>query len=295
MILVPQMPVKAAARIVKEHDTRLWRILDHYVTEAQKRLDFSRLTAIGVDETASRRGHNYVTVFADLDTRRVIFATEGKDAETFAAFRKDLFRHDHDGSAITDVSCDMSSAYIKGVEFDFPQAEITFDRFHIMKLMNEAIDEVRREEQRTQPLLHKTRFAWLTRANHRTTEQTKVIEELSMAKYNLKTARAYRIGLALQGFWQQLDRTTAEAYLTGWYRWALYCRLKPVVKFAQTIKRHWRGVMNWFRWQINNGLMEAINSLIQAAKARARGYRTAKNLINMIYLIAGKLCFELPT
>jgi transposase len=294
MLLVPQMPVKAAARIVGEHDTRLWRILESYIDKARMKLDLSALKAIGIDETASRRGHNYVTLFADLDTRRVIFATEGKDADTIMAFRQDLFRHDHDGSAITDVSCDMSPAFIKGVGIDFPQAAITFDRFHIMKLMNEAVDLVRREEQRTQPVLKKSRFAWMTRPDHLTIKQSELVHELSLTKYNLKTALAYRISLMLQNFWYQ-EPEQSEAFLKYWYRWAVHCHLKPVVAFAKTVKRHWRGIMNWFRSRISNGLMEGLCSLIQAAKARARGYRTTKNLISMIYLIAGKLNFDLPT
>lgn len=295
MVLVRQMPVRAVARIVGEHDTRLWRVLDYYVTQARKKLDLKAVKVVGIDETASRRGYNYVTLFADLDARRVIFATEGKGTDTIMAFRQELFRHDHDGSAITDISCDMSSAYIKGIEFDFPQAAITFDRFHIMRLVNEAVDKVRQEEQRTQPILKKTRFAWLTRPNHQTSRQVAVIDELSLAKYNLKTARAYRISLALQELWLHQDKETAEPFLKRWYWWAAHSNLEPIRAFAKTVKRHWRGILNWFQSRLSNGIMEGINSLIQAVKARARGYRTAKNLISMTYLIAGKLNFDLPT
>ena len=87
----------------------------------------------------------------------------------------------------------------------------------------------------------------------------------------------------------------AEAFLKSWYFWATHSRLQPMIEAARTIKRHWQGVLRWFTSQINNGILEGINSLVQAAKARARGYRSARNLITMIYLLAGKLKFDLPT
>jgi len=111
---------------------------------------------------------------------------------------------------------------------------------------------------------------------------------------NLKTARAYHIRLNFQEFWQQPPEQ-AEAFLKKWYFWATHSRLQPMIEAARTIKRHWQGVLRWFTSQINNGILEGINSLVQAAKARARGYRSARNLITMIYLLAGKLKFDLPT
>jgi transposase len=84
-------------------------------------------------------------------------------------------------------------------------------------------------------------------------------------------------------------------FLKKWYFWATHSRLEPIKEAASTIKRHWAGILKWFKSKINNGILEAINSLVQAAKARARGYRTPKNLITMIYLISGKLSFNLPT
>ncbi|MBW2593667.1 MAG: transposase, partial [Deltaproteobacteria bacterium] len=108
------------------------------------------------------------------------------------------------------------------------------------------------------------------------------------------TSRAYHIRLNFQELYQQ-PAATAEAFLKKWYFWATHSRLEPIKEAAYTIKRHWNGVLRWFTSKINNGILEGINSLIQAAKARARGYRTKRNLITMIYLIAGKLNFDLPT
>jgi transposase len=113
-------------------------------------------------------------------------------------------------------------------------------------------------------------------------------------KLNLKTARAYHIRLNFQEFWNQ-PLQEAEIFLKRWYFWATHSRLEPIKEAAYTMKRHWDGILRWFTSKINNGILEGINSLIQAAKAKARGYRTIKNLFTMIYLIGGKLEFRLPT
>jgi len=202
MALAREMPIRAMSKILREHDTRLWRVLNHYVEEARREADFSSVREVGVDETSSKRGHNYVTLFVDLEKPRTMFVTEGKDASTLIRFKEDFESHKGDVEAIEEICCDMSPAFIAGVEKNFPHAQITFDKFHVLKVLNEA---------------------------------------------------------------------------------------------AYTIKRHWTGILRWFKSNINNGTLEAFNSLVQAAKARARGYRTTKNLISMIYLITGKFNFNLPT
>ena len=115
-----------------------------------------------------------------------------------------------------------------------------------------------------------------------------------LTKLNLKTSRAYHIKLNFQEIFNQTG-DTAERLLNKWFFWATHSRLQPIIDAAYTIKRHWDGVLQWFKSQITNGILEGINSLIQASKARARGYRTSRNLIAMIYLIGGNLKFGLPT
>mgnify|MGYP001580396404 CR=1 FL=1 len=294
MTLAAQMPVQALGRIVKEHDTRLWRVLDHYVAAARAKADFSAVTQVGVDETASRRGQNYVSLFVNLERSQVLFATEGKDAATVGAFKEDLVAHGGAAAAIGEVCCDMSPAFISGTEEHFPQAYLTFDKFHVLKIINEAVDEVRRQERASRPELTKTRYLWLKNPENLTVRQAATIERLSLKKLKLKTARAYHLRLVFQEFWDQ-TREEAEVFLRRWYSWAVRSRLAPMREAAATIKRHWSGILRWFESRVSNGVLEGINSLVQAAKSRARGYRTSKNLITMIYLIAGKLDFHLPT
>ena len=291
MTMVRAMPVKAVARMVGEHDTRLWRVVHHYVDQARENTDAAGVTDLAIDETAAGRGQDYITLFVDIGQARVLFATEGKDAQTVAAFAEDFTAHGGDPAAIAEVCIDMSAAFIKGVAEHLPQAEITFDKFHAVKLINDAVDQVRREEVKSRPELKQSRYVWLKNETSLSSGQRELRD--SLAKSNLKTARAYQIRLAFQDLYDQSSPEAAADHLKRWYFWATHSRLQPIIDAAHTVKRHWDGILRWFRSNIANGLIEGINSLVQAAKAKARGYRSKRNLIAMVYLIAGKLDLRL--
>jgi len=296
MAMVKQMPVLAVARLIGETDKRLWRILEHYVNEARARADFSEVRQVGMDETASKRGHHYVSFFVDLVRSRLLFGTEGRDAHALGAFRLDLLEHGGRPERIRDLCMDMSAAYQRGAALYFPRAQITFDRFHVMKLFNTAIDEVRRQEQVERPELKRTRWLWLKSAPKLTKRQTEELAALlKPSRDALMTAKAYHMKLSFADRFWELPPSLAEAFLKKWCRWAKKSGLAPMKKLAQTLWDHRAGLLRSFFSEISNGLLEAINSLVQAAKARARGYRTTKNLINMAYLISGKLDLALPT
>ena len=291
MTMGSAMPVAAVARIVGEHDTRLWRVVHHYVDEGRARADASEVTRVAIDETAARRGHDYITLFVDIDQARVLFATEGKDATTVAAFAEDLAAHGGEPNAIEAVCIDMSPAFIKGVAESLPEAAVTFDKFHAVKIINDAVDQVRRAEQKQQGMLRGTRYIWLRNPDTLSERQRSTLEALPTR--HLKTARAYQIRLAFQDLYEQPSEAAAS-YLKKWYFWATHSRLEPIIDAAHTVKRHWDGILRWFDSNIANGLIEGINSLVQAAKAKARGYRSTRNLKAMIYLVAGKLDLRLP-
>lgn len=292
MTMVSAMPVAAVARIVGEHDTRLWRVVHHYVDQARARIDTVDVTRIAIDETAARRGHNYITLFADIDQARVLFATEGRDAATVAAFADDLAAHGGDPDAIEEVCIDMSPAFIKGVAENLPEAAVTFDKFHAVKIVNDAVDQVRRGEQKRQNVLKGTRYIWLRNPDTLSERQRATLD--SLPTQHLKTARAYQMRLAFQELYHQDSPQQAAQYLKRWYFWATHSRLSPMIDAAHTVKRHWDGILRWFDSRIANGLIEGINSLVQAAKAKARGYRSVRNLKAMVYLLAGKLDLRLP-
>ena len=216
LALVKEMPVAAVARLVGEYDTRLWRILHHYVEAARDELDFGDVTRMGVDETSAKRGQDYITLFADLEKARVLYATEGRDHTTFGRFRLDLLAHGGRPDQIEEICMDMSAAFLKGAQVQFPTAGIVFDKFHVMKLVNDAVDEVRRAEQKVRPELKRSRYVWLKNLPNLTSKQRALLEVLRPAKLGLKTARAWRIKLALQEFWT-LPPSLAEAFLKRRY------------------------------------------------------------------------------
>jgi transposase len=293
MSLVREMPVAAVAALIGEHDTRIWRVLHYYVEEARKEADHGEVERVGMDETSSRKGHHYITLFYDLDNKQLLFGATGRKQGVVSEFAEDLIAHGGDPNQIKQTCSDMWPAYIKGVQDCFPNAAMTFDRFHVMRILNDAVDQVRRDETKTRKELKKTRYLWLKNPEQWTSTQRQIVNNLPT--HNLKTARAYQIRLTFQEFFKQPDRQTGESFLNRWYYWATHSRLDPIISAAKTIKDHWEGILNWFDSHISTGVLEGFNSLIQAAKARARGYRTNRNLITMAYLIAGNLDYGLPT
>lgn len=291
--LCREMPVRKVAQLFGISDGAVWRVLDHHVEKARSKEDFSGVRSVGMDETACRRGHHYVSLFHDMDAARLLFGCEGKDKGTVGVFAADLKAHGGDPEAVTEACMDMSKAYIAGSAEHLPNAEITFDKFHVVALMNEALDEVRRAEVKSQPCLKGTRYLWMKDSGTWTAGQRQLHEGLPMR--GLKTARAWRIKERLREIYAaDLPVDQAERLLSKWYGWAIRSRLDPIKKVARTIKKHWQGVLRVFRSGLTTGLLEGTNSRIQAAKARARGYGTTRHMIAMAYLIAGKL-HHLPT
>ena len=160
--------------------------------------------------------------------------------------------------------------------------------------MNDALSKVRAQEARLYPEMMKgSRYAFLKNPENLTEKQDETLTRL--CNYRLKTARAYLIKLALQDVSFATTREDAQGRLKAWYSWAIRSQIDQIKKVAKTVKNHWNGILAWFDSQLSNRFLEAVNGRIQAAKRRARGYRSTKNLINRAYLIAGKLDFRLPT
>ena len=154
LMLVREMPVAAAARFTGVTDKRLWRVVAHYVGRAVAALDLSAVRAVGLDETASKRGHNYVTVFIDMDRRDrpVIFVTPGKGKACVAEFRAFLLEHGGEPTTVAEVVCDMSPAFLAALAQGFPNAAVTVDWFHVVQLFTTAVDAVRKAEARSRKL-----------------------------------------------------------------------------------------------------------------------------------------------
>jgi transposase len=294
MTLAKEMPISKIGEYVGETDTRIWRIVRGYVERAYAHKEFGEVGKLGVDETSSRKGHNYVAVFASMTSGEVLFATEGRDSATIKAFAEEMSVHGADAKEVKEVTIDMSPAFISGISEYLPNANITFDKFHIIQALNKAQDEVRRMEQKKNPLLRKSRYVWLKNPENLTVKQKKQLETLRFE--NLKTAKVYQMKLTFQDIYRNIrEPKAAEEAIKKWLSWAVRSRLDPIKKFAKTIKAHWKGILRYFKSRLTSGAMEGINSRIQEIKRRARGFRNIKNFISMIYLEAAGLDLALPT
>jgi transposase len=292
MELCAHMPVHSVCQIIKESDNKIWRMLEKYVDKALASEDYSHITAVGMDETSRAKGHNYITLFVDMLKGKTVHVADGKDNQTVNEFVKSLETHNGNRNQVTDVSCDMSPAYIKGVKAFLPNATITFDKFHILKIINGAVDQVRREEILSQPILTNARYVLLKNEQNLTKNQRQKLEELQLSKLNLKSIRALHIRENFQEIYKASTDEDFEIMLKKWYFWATHSRLDPVIKAAKTIKRHWDGVLAWKKSQISNGILEGLNSIVQAAKAKARGFRTFRYFRVVVFLVTGDLNFK---
>lgn len=290
MELSKHMAVAQVAEQVQEHDTLLWRIIRHYVDAALAIADYSDVTALGVDET-SKKGHNYITVFADLKARKVLYVASGKDKKTIAEFAKKFSELHGDPSRITVVTCDMSLGFLNGIRDTFTNSRSVIDKFHVIKHINDAVDAVRKQETKTNPVLRHTKYLWLKNVENLTEAQLRKFSALS--KMRLATGRAYAMRTTLQEIYETATtRAQAQAALNKLYNWLIRSRLEPMKAFARTLKNHLKEILNYWDLRFTNATLEGLNSIIQTAKCRARGFRNDEYFKTIIYLVAGKINLE---
>lgn len=288
--LAKHLPVDVIAKMVGEHDTRLWRFIRHYTDEARKIDDQSKVTKIGMDET-STKGQNYITVVVDLDERRVLFVTEGKDSSTINRFVQDFKEHGGNPERIEIVTCDMALGFRKGINDNFTNSHTIIDKFHVIKHANDAVDKVRKEEAKTNESLKKTKYIWLKNDEDLSDKQRAKKE--SLMKKHLKTSRAYSMKVELQDIYEtSQNRAEAEQHLRKLCSWMMHSRLPQMKQLCGTIRNHWEEILNYFDTKYTNAILEGMNSIIQNVKRRARGFRNTAYFQTMIYLVCGKLDYN---
>jgi transposase len=304
LLLLREMPVAATARRLGEHDTRLWRLLHAHVAAAYPQLDFSAVTCVGCDEMSARKGRRYVSVFCDLLGRRVLFACAGRDAGAWEKFVQTLARHNGHPRAIRQVSIDMCPAYLKGIEQNIgAQAQVIFDKFHVIAKVNEAVDEARREEQKLcnapqRALLKGARWVLLKNENNLSAKQKQ--RHQGLLKSTLGTLKAYQMRIALQKIYQLACPARARRKLLAWCRWVRWNAgryhppiLADMVRCAGMVERHLEGILAHWQGRITNAFMEGLNSVFSAVKRKARGFRSLQNLIAMLYFHSANLPFPI--
>jgi len=299
LLLMREMPMSKVAEAVGETDTRLWRMLFRQVDAAYAEADFSNVCCVGVDEMNVRKGHEYISVFADLVKKRVLFATEGKDQETWLKFVEALEKHNGHRHTLTQVSMDMSPAYQRGVADNCRNAQVVFDKFHVIQNANEAVDKVRRAEMRlggagVWEALHNSHWLWRKNPEHLTEPEQERLAGIKNKQF--ATAKAYQMRLVLQDIYRSPAAGLARRRFQVWCRWVRWVArfykaslFGPMVKLAQMIERHRVGILAHWKWGVTNAFMEGLNSVFSATKRKARGYRSTTHFIAMLYFTAGKL------
>jgi transposase len=244
------------------------------------------LEAIGVDETSYKRGHRYLTVVSCLYTGRVVWIGEGKSAETLSQFFEQL--GPERSRKLQLVTMDMSEAYRKTVAHYAPQADIVYDRFHVVKLLLKAIDEIRREECRKlkgeeKKKLKGSRFALLRNPKHLKPKDEEVIRQVEASNSHL--FRAYERRANFEDLWDCKSPDEAREFLMSWTRSALLSRLEPLRRFAKTVRDHIEGILGFFIYDgATNAVLEGTNNKIQLLIHRAFGFRRVEALMAMIML-----------
>ena len=298
LTLMREMPVKKVGEIMGETDQRLWRMLHAHVEAAQARVDWSEVVWVGADEMNRRKGHNYITVFADLFNKRVLFGTEGKDASVWERFASEFAAHNGHPKSVTQVAIDMSRAFIKGARENFGNAELVFDKFHVIQEANEGVEAVRRVEAQQDELkgLQLAKSQWIFRKNPEAHTERELERIAQMDLQHLMTVLAYQMRLILQDIYQGHSVTQARKDLKLWCQWVRdkaakkgHELLEPMVRVAKMVERHIEGILAHWKEGLTTAFLEGLNSLFSATKRKARGYRTTKNLLAMLYFVAGKL------
>jgi transposase len=292
------MPVAAIGALVGEHDTRLWRVVRYYVAKAHAAQDWSEVAAVAIDETATRKGQRYATVVVEIDLEmkreaRLLFMTPERTAASVGEFAEAMGVHGASAPQVQVAAIDMSPAYQKGVAEHLPQAQVVFDRFHVMKLAGEAVDAVRRAL-RAQGADLKGAM-WALRGNWQNLKQEQRELRLDLCARHKELGRALALRESLQDTWQWPGPASAALHLKGWCSWAARSRLLPFQKLARTIKSHWDGILAFFPHHVTSAAIEAINGIIQTARRRARGFRNFLNLQAICYWMAGRLKLSIPS
>lgn len=284
--------VTGAASLTGLSWDEVFRIMKRAVTRGQARKAARPLTQIGVDEKAFRKGHSYMTVVCDLNRSTVEYVSEGRTTESLGEYYRSLDSARLAG--IDAIAIDMWEPYVKATMEHVPLAseKIVFDKFHIMKHMNEAVDAVRREEhrelsERRDDRLKGTKHWWLYARENLPERHREVFNQVR--DQNLRTSRAWAMKETLRELWRYRSIIWAGRFFKDWRTWINRSRLEPVKAVARMLQRRQSNVLSYCTHEITNAVAEGLNSKIMAIKRRACGYRNKENFKTAIYFFCGGL------
>jgi transposase len=289
-VLEASESVQAACVLLRLHWESAHTIMQRAVERGLERRSLEEVDLVGIDEKSFGRGHDYVTVCNDLKRGRVLEVVRERTTE---AARMALQCLGPEQSGKVEAAClDMSAAFEKALIMEMPWALRVFDRFHISKLLGEAVDKVRRAEHKALTLagddiLKGSRYDWLYDPANLNAARLSRLN--GMLEADLRTGRAYGYRINFGDFWSCSGRDEGRAFFKTWYRSAIASRLQPIKAVARTLKAHLEGLLNYFSYRISNAMSEGLNSAIQKLKATARGFRNFSHFRTRILFFLGQL------
>jgi transposase len=247
---------------------------------------------IGVDEKSFQKRHEYVTVVCDLDRGNVLHVADDRKAESLEGYYRSLTNEQRAG--IQAVAMDMHDPYVKATRDQVPDADrkIVYDKFHIAKLLNQAVDQVRKQEHQEltaegDDRLKKTKYTWLRSSLNFTRKAWLAFRDLRRSK--LRTARAWALKETIMDLWQYSYLGAAQRYFRDWYQWAARSRLAPMKRAARTLQERLANILTYLDHPYTNAMAESLNSKIQWIKYTARGFRSREGFRTAIYFHCGGL------
>ncbi|GEM_PF-28905 len=284
--LLEDMPVSSAGERTGVTMFAIWDMIRFRVGRALERMDLSGVRMLYIDETSSKKGHNYITVVSDQD-KRIVFICEGKGSNTMDALKEWLIAHNGDPDKIRVVSCDLGEAYPAGVRRNFESAVVVYDRFHAVKLANEAMDDVVRRYMRDHKTLRGVRKKLMMNPSSLSADEyDRTMRLVSDFK---DVSECYRLKNVLASIYDYGDREAASKVLDLWHEACIDSGIQDMARLAETIRSRREGILAWYDHPVSNGYAEGLNSLIQTTKRVARGYGNIENFIAMVYLRNGNL------
>lgn len=285
------MPQVVAARLLGLAPSTVSDQLHRLIARRRTGHRIRGLRTLGIDEVSYAKGHKYATVVYDLERSCVVWVGQGKARETIDTFFRDhlsAFQKAH----IRWACCDMSETFIGAIRQHCPNAQLVLDRFHVVKALNEAVDEVRKEQWRQacgedRKLLKGLRWVLLHHSAQRSQKDRRTLKTLEKA--NRRIYRAWRLKDEFEHFWRYRARWAAERFLKEWTTAALRSRLEPLRRLVNTLRKHAAGITAFVDTHLTNAAAEGLNRIIRMIKNRASGFKTLDAFADLIYLCVGDL------